>query len=215
VRIADLVGMGCGAAMPALEQAHNFLAANPGSTAAIVCTEICSAAFFSNDDKDIVISNTLFADGSAALVLKSTEQIKGFSTVIKPEWRDALRFRTQDGYLKNVLSEDVPEKAAAAVEEAVTRLLERHDFTLDKIDHWIIHAGGEKIIQALQKQFQLNNDAVQSSINVLKNYGNISSPSVLFVLNEEIVRKNPQPGALGIMTSFGAGFTAHAALIEF
>lgn len=153
-RLADIVGMGCGAALPSLEQAHNYVLAHPGAIAAVVCTEICSAAMFSNDDVDIVISNTLFADGSAAILLQSEApgempsrngaphpRILGFSSRTIPEWREALRFKTEQGYLKNSLGKDVPEQAARALQLAVSDLLTQHERVPSDIDHWILHSG--------------------------------------------------------------------------
>lgn len=225
IRLADLVGMGCGAALPAMEQAHNFLIAHPGATAAVVCTEICSAAMVSTDDIDIVISNTIFADGSAALILqddggiirtgsKAWPRIRAFSSQIIPEWRDTLRFKSKDGHLKNVLGKDVPEQAAEALRRVSRDLIEQSNLEAEQINHWILHAGGEKILNALEASLNLAPERLISSREVLRNFGNMSSPTALFVLKEEIRCRQPQPGEWGILGSFGAGFSAHGALIE-
>ncbi len=217
VRTADLVGMGCGAAMPALEQACNFLHANPGRTAAVVCTEICSAAMVSNDEVDIVISNTIFSDGSAALILSnkpSHVRIHEFQTLIVPEWRETLRFRTENGHLKNVLGKKVPEQSAIAMRTIAGRLLSARNLTPSDIEHWVLHAGGEKILDRLQKEFSLSEKALRSSRTVLRNYGNMSSPTVLFCLDEEIRTRAARDGKWGILGSFGAGFSAFGAILE-
>lgn len=225
-RIADLVGMGCGAAIPALEQAHNFLKANPGKVAAVVSTEICSAAMVSNDEIDIVISNTIFADGSAAVILgtrsgSSTGRatparpvIRGFQSLIVPEWRDTLRFRSQKGHLKNVLGKDVPRQSAVAMKKISGKLADDAGISLGDVDHWILHAGGEKVLDALDAELSLAPGALRASRAVLKNFGNMSSPTVMFVLAEELRAPRPAAGAWGILASFGAGFSAHGALVE-
>lgn len=219
IRLADLAGMGCGAALPALEQALNFVKAHPLAIAAVVCTEICSATFFSNNDPDIVISNALFADGSAAVVLKRDDKrlpiFLSFSSLTFPEWRDSLRFDTEQGRLKNVLGRHVPAQAAQAIRSLVERLLQNAGLHFDQIKHWMVHPGGEKVLAAIQRIFELDPRFLRASRAVLREYGNMSSPSVLFVLEEEMKINPPGPGELGLMISFGAGFTAHGALVKF
>lgn len=210
---ADLVGMGCAAAIPALEQASHFLKANPGAIAAVVSTEICSAAMFSNDDIDIVISNSIFSDGSAAAILK--DPLPSFASWVVPEWKDTLRFKTERGFLKNVLGKEVPQQAAAAVKKLVANILEGNELLPADIQHWMIHPGGEKILQEIEKSLGLTKNQTQASWNVLREHGNMSSASILFVLNKEMEIYPPRPGERGILCSFGAGFSAHAALVEF
>jgi predicted naringenin-chalcone synthase len=222
VRSADIVGMGCGAAFPAMEQAFNFVTAHPDAAAAVVSTEICSAAMFSNNEPDIVISNTLFSDGSAAVILTNKNRlateaglhprIQSFESLIVPAWRDTLRFTTENGYLKNILGKDVPQQAAHALASLTKKILIKEELTFDDISHWIFHSGGGKILDSIEKSLGLPSDALSSSRAVLKNFGNMSSPTVLFVLEEE--RKQSRPGTWGIMASFGAGFSAHAALLQ-
>ncbi len=223
VRLADVVGMGCGAALPALEQASNFLKANPGSTAAVVCTEICSAAIFSNEDPGIIVSNAIFADGSAALILqsdgpggngKSLARVRSFASETRPEWRDTLRFRTDNGRLKNVLDRTVPEHAGEALAAVAARLLGNADLTQRDVARWVMHAGGSRVLDEAERALQLRPGALTSARAVLRDFGNMSSPTVLFVLAESLLRVT-EPGTYAVMASFGAGFSAHAALLEF
>ncbi|MGQ0645525.1 MAG: type III polyketide synthase, partial [Elusimicrobiota bacterium] len=222
-RLADLAGMGCGAALPALEQAYNFLQAHPDSSAAAVCTEICSAAVFSDDAADLVVSNALFADGSAAAVLKAAPPgekgggpvLRGFASLTVPAWRDTLRFRTEGGRLRNVLGREVPAQAAQALESVSADLLGRFGLARADVGRWILHPGGRKVLDAAQERLGLPPEALLSSRRVLERCGNMSSPSVLFVLKEEMESRPPRRGEWGLMASFGAGFSAHAALLEF
>jgi predicted naringenin-chalcone synthase len=229
MRAVDIVGMGCGAAIPALEQAHNFLRANPGATAAVVSTEICSAAMYSDDAPDLVISNALFSDGSAAVILrpgghdssgpgtnrKNFPHILGFESLTIPEWRDTLRFRTERGYLRNVLGKEVPEQAAQSMERLTKQLLEKHDMKSSNLQHWIFHAGGEKILDAIENRLELSPDKLAASRNVLRDHGNMSSPTVLFALKEQLALHPPEPGERALMASFGAGFSVHGMIMEF
>ncbi len=215
VRTADLVGMGCGAAVPAIELAHNFLVANPEATAAVVCTEICTAAMVSNDEIDIVISNTIFADGSAALLLTNASRaengdpaphVRAFNSLLIPEWRDTLRFRSDQGHLKNVLGKNVPEQAARAMKIISEGLCSP--------DHWILHAGGAKVLDAIEAHLALAPDRLLTSRSVLKKYGNMSSPTVLFVLDEFMKQRSPRRNERALLGSFGAGFSAYGAMLE-
>lgn len=222
VPCVDAVGMGCGAALPALRQARDFILAHPEAVAAVVCTELCSAAMFSNDAPDIVISNTIFADGSAAAVLRGSAsegtpqpRLLDFESLVIPEWRNTLRFRTEQGRLKNVLGKDVPQQAGGALGGVVSKLLARHGTAATEVSHWILHAGGEAILNAASAALHLPDPALNAARRILRDFGNMSSPTVLFVLDEEVRANPPAPGALGIVASFGAGFTVHAALVEF
>ena len=219
-RLADLVGMGCGAALPALEAAANFLAAHPDATAAAVSVEICSAAIFSNEEPGIIVSNALFADGAAAAILRGRPperngaahpKILGFASRTFPEWRDTLRFRTESGRLKNILGKDVPAQAADAVAEVADALLDGRP--RGDVARWVLHAGGPRVLDAIQDRLGLPALALGRARSVLRRCGNMSSPTVLFVLAEECGLA--KPNELGVMASFGAGFTAHGALLSF
>lgn len=219
VQYADLVGMGCGAALPALQAADNFCRSHSGQTAAVVSTEICSAAMYSDDAADLVISNALFGDGSATVLLRagsgSGPALTHFSSLVVPEWRDGLRFRTENGRLRNVLSQEVPERAALATQKLLKSVL--HDSGLRRTDitRWVLHPGGAKILEAQERGLGLNSNDLVASWAVLKKYGNLSSPAVLFALKESLRRWPPQSGERALMASFGAGFSAHAVLLEF
>lgn len=226
VRRADLVGMGCGAALPALEQACDFLAAHPDGTAAVVSTEICSAAILLGDAPDLVVSNAIFGDGSAAAILRrdgrpagpaalARPRFLGFRSLTLPEWREALRFRTERGHLRNVLSRDVPARAGAACRRLVLELLDEHGLGRADVAHWVVHAGGRLILDAVERALALPATALESARAVLRDAGNLSSPTVLFVLDEEHRRRPPRAGDLGVLSAFGAGFAAHAALVEY
>jgi len=223
VRMADVVGMGCGAALPTLEQASNFVRTNPGSTAAVVCTEICSAAIYSNEEPGIIVSNAIFADGSAALILRSAgsgsggatlPRVRAFATETRPEWRDTLRFRSDGGRLKNVLDRTVPEHAGEALAAVTSRLLLNAGLEKGDVSRWVMHAGGSRVLDEAERALDLRAGELASARAVLRDYGNMSSPTVLFVLAESLAAP-AEAGSLAVMASFGAGFSAHAALLEF
>jgi len=186
--------------------------------AAVVSTEICSATFFSDDAPDLVVSNAIFADGSAAALLSTRGRgavIIDAASRVAPEWRDTLRFRTDGGHLRNVLGRNVPAQSAKATEGILQTLLKRQNLKRGDIGRWALHAGGAKVLEALEKEIGLAPEALAANRAVLRRFGNISSPTVLFVLAESLRRRPARPGEWGFMASFGAGFSAHGALLHF
>lgn len=215
----DLVGQGCGAALPNLRTAAALIRSGSARHVLCVCVEVCSAAFYLDDDPGVLISACLFGDGAAAAVV-STNPVPGkrqvrwlaSETVLKPEQRDELRFEQRGGMLFNVLKPSVSKLAATAAEEVLARSLAAAGRTRADVRSWNFHPGGRDVILALCDQLSLSESALQHSAEVLREFGNISSPSVLFVLDATL--RNNTPAGLWWMSSFGAGFTCHGALLE-
>lgn len=201
----DAVGIGCGAAIPVLRAADHFLAAHPHATAACIAVEICSAAFYLDDDPGVLISACLFGDGAAATIWKgqgSPQDLRasGFDTVHWPQHREHLRFTHCGGKLRNRLDRSVPEIAAQAVQTLVARR------GPGPFGETIAHPGGKDVLVALRQV--LPNDDLADSARVLRQFGNMSSPSVLFALAERLARR-PVDKNLWLV-SFGAGFSCHS-----
>jgi len=208
--LQDLVGLGCGAAIPTLRAASHVLAAQPNATVACVAVELCSAAFFLDDDPGVLISACLFSDGAAATVWRNAPgptalRCFGFDTVHVPADRDKLRFEQRDGKLRNLLDRAVPELAAGAVSRLWRQRGPR------PVAQVVAHPGGRDVLDALGPVVAPH--SLAASARVLRDYGNMSSPSVLFVLEETL--KTATPGADGDfwLVSFGAGFSAHSCRI--
>ncbi len=204
----DIVGLGCGAAIPSLRTASHLLAAHPRATVACVAVEVCSAAFFLDDDPGVIISACLFADGAATTVWRATPGPTGvrafdFASLHLPEDRDKLRFEQRDGKLRNLLDRSVPELAA----RAVGRLW--HDRGPRPVSRVVAHSGGRDVLEALAPVVAPH--SLDASAQVLRANGNMSSPSVLFALEETLKSGTPSPVAGDFwLVSFGAGFSAHS-----
>ncbi len=215
----DLQGMGCGGAIPCLETGYNYLLAHPNSNVLTLSVEICTATIFFSEDPAILVSNAIFGDGAAATVLTNRPgtrglRVKAFASGLFPEYRQHLQYATQDGKLKNVLSQRVPTLGARCGKQAIDDLLSEAGLGYDDVAHWVVHTGGEKVLDAFQRSLTLPNEAVRSARTVLHDYGNMSSASVLFVLGETLRSQQIRPGDRLMMVSFGAGFSAFAALLE-
>jgi predicted naringenin-chalcone synthase len=210
----DLVGQGCGAALPNLAAAHGVISGGGVRFALSICVEVCSAAFYVDDDPGVLVSACLFGDGAGALVLgaepragrRRVEWRAGWS-LHAPAQREALRFEQRSGLLRNVLTPQVP---ALAARHALA-LLEQAGVERESIGTWILHAGGQKVLERLREALGLDAAELERSARVLSAYGNLSSPFVYFVL-ELALRERAQPGRWW-MSSFGAGFSCHGALL--
>jgi alkylresorcinol/alkylpyrone synthase len=214
VELSDLVGMGCGAAIPTLRNVHHRLKANPELRIAMVAVEVCSAAFYLDNDPGVIISACLFGDGAAASIWtgkppaedswKATE----FENLHLPEKRQLLRFENAGGALRNRLSRDVPKEAAAAVKRLHDQSLAKG---LDPENSIILpHTGGRDVLDALEGVFA-GNDFPESR-TILRKHGNMSSPSVLYVL-KAYLDNTPSPADQLWLTSFGAGFSAYSFIL--
>jgi alkylresorcinol/alkylpyrone synthase len=205
--LQDLVGLGCGAAIPSLRAAGAILAAQPDATVACIAVEICSAAFYLDDDPGVIISACLFSDGAAATIWRATPgptglRCFGFDTVHQPQNRDMLRFEQRDGKLRNLLDRTVPQLAADAVGHLWQSRGPR------PVARVVTHPGGRDVLDALEPV--LAPHSLAASRTVLRDCGNMSSPSVLFALEETLRTAVPGPADDFWLVSFGAGFSAHS-----
>ncbi len=208
--LQDLVGLGCGAAIPMLRAASHLLAAQPGAKVACVAVEVCSAAFYLDDDPGVIISACLFSDGAAATLWGSAPGPSGmrafdFRSLHLPADRDKLRFEQKGGKLRNLLHRSVPELAAGAVGRLWA---ERGARAVSRV---VTHPGGRDVLEALAPVVAPH--SLEASVRTLRNNGNMSSPSVLFALEETLRDGPPGPGGDFWLVSFGAGFSAHSCRI--
>jgi predicted naringenin-chalcone synthase len=215
----DLVGQGCGAALPNLRAAESILTAGRAGKVLSICVEVCSAAFFLDDDPGVLISACLFGDGAGAAVLSNEPSEKNRrvewkfgSSLLVPAERDTLRFSHKNGMLRNILLPQVPRVAGEIAAKLFSDLLAKAGISREKISGWILHTGGRDVILSLREKLNLTEADVRHSAAVLREFGNISSPTVYFVLERAL--HDTVPDGLWWMCSFGAGFSCHGALLE-
>jgi predicted naringenin-chalcone synthase len=222
VKVVDIAGMGCGAAIPNLECSAR-MAILDDRVVLSIAVEICSATFFMEPEPDLVVSNCIFADGASAAVVARTKNknskgiitLLDFESLVLPKERESLRYRSIQGRLRNTLAKKVPIVAARGVKEVMNKILERNGLTPDQIAFWAVHPGGSMVLERIHKELKLPDGALDFSYQILRDYGNMSSPSVMFVL-ERILKKAKSKGKQKcLLLSFGAGFTIFAGLVEF
>src|SRR5512133_1668227 len=214
----DLVGQGCGAALPNMRTAESLLASGRCERVLSICVEVCSAAFYLDDDAGVLISACLFGDGAGAAVLSSEPGLgrgiafEAAGSFMEPQERDSLKFEQRKGMLRNVLLPKVPQLAARAVNTVLTDMEARMRISREAISVWILHPGGRDVLVELGRELNLTPEQLELSAGVLRRYGNLSSPSVFFVLQEAL--KTPRPGGPWWMSAFGAGFACYGALLR-
>jgi alkylresorcinol/alkylpyrone synthase len=214
VKAADLVGMGCGGAVPALECGCGQVDRTRGRPVLCVAVEVCSATHFMDDEPGLTVSNCIFGDGAAAAVLGQVSEqriaLVDFESGLFPEHRDTLRYVYDGGRLRNQLTRRVPVIGAASIERVANRLLSRHGLVPEDISWWAVHAGGTAVLDEVGKRFGLNENDLSASRHVFRECGNMSSPTVLFALRR--IMDLGEARGRGVILAFGAGFTAFAAL---
>lgn len=210
-QLLDLVGLGCGAAVPALRTASALLGQTPHVLT--ICVEVCSAAVYLDDDPGVLISACLFGDGAAAVVgsrkpgRRGVRMVRGESLHL-PEAREKLRFDHRGGLLRNILAPDVPALSASVAADVFARA----ETPAAEIAEWIFHSGGRDVLREITERFGIGEHAVRHSLEVLREFGNMSSPSCLFSLQRAL--REGAPGGKWWLASFGAGFSSHGALLE-
>lgn len=216
--LADLVGHGCGAALPNLQMAEALIASGRARHTLSICVEICSAAFYLDNDPGVLISACLFGDGAAAAVTGNTPgrgrsvRWKNSSSVLNPRDRNLLKFETRGGMLRNVLDKSVPLLVVEHLEQTLQNVCAKSNISKEEINEWILHSGGRDVLAAVRTAFNLDAEKLGWSASVLRDYGNISSPSVLVALERALRAR--APAGTWLMASFGAGISCHAALCE-
>ena len=218
IKAIDIMGMGCGAAIPNLECGCGLLTRTRGRPVISASVEICSATHLIDDDPGLTVSNAIFGDGAAAVVLQANPLSTGglelldFETGIFPEHREALRYRHENGRLRNTLTRRVPLIGAQCIETVCERILARNGMRTDDVAWWAVHAGGTEVLRQVAKKMRIPLSALDASVKVFEKYGNMSSPTVLFALKEMQAQKLTR--GPGLILAFGAGFTAFAALAK-
>lgn len=211
--------MGCAAGVSGMIYAKNFLKANPGKRAAVVAVESPTATFQINDYAMAnIVSAAIFGDGAACVLLSADESDKGPEILDEEMYHfykseEMMGFKLTDTGLQMVLDVAVPETIARHFPDIIHPFLSKNDMEISDINHLIFHPGGKKIIQVVEELFGQLGKNIDRTKDVLKQYGNMSSATVLYVL-QQFMESSPAPGETGLMLSFGPGFSAQRILLK-
>jgi predicted naringenin-chalcone synthase len=212
--------MGCAAGISGIMYAKNFLQANPGKRAAVIAVESPTATFQLDDySMANVVSAAIFGDGAACVLLSSHEEDEGPKILDNEMYHfyDSIQmmgFQLKNSGLQMVLDIEVPDTIASHFPDIIHPFLAKNNLKMEDIDHLIFHPGGKKIVQTVEGLFADLGKNINDTKEVLRLYGNMSSATVLYVL-ERVMDNQPQKGEKGLLLSFGPGFSAQRILIEF
>lgn len=218
-RRLPITELGCAAGAVALARAWEFIRAFPASNVLVVAVELPSLTFQRTDlSQANLVSCVLFGDGAAAAVITGRPaegpNILGAQSYLFPQSLDAMGFDLRDRGLHIVLSRDVPQLIRDRIKGLLCRLLEAHRLRREDIAAFVLHPGGKKLLAYMEEELGLSRYDTQPSWDVLGEYGNLSSASVIFVLHEWLTKRTLRSGDCGVLAAFGPGFSSEMLLLR-
>jgi len=211
--------MGCFAAFPALKMANAFCQAQPDANVLVVCLELCSIHLQASKANDNLISASVFSDGAAGLIVNSQQPSAGgyrldqFSTAIAEGSEQDMAWTIGDTGFDMVLSSYVPQIIESNLAQSIQPLFKDYQMSANDITHWAIHPGGRAILDKVEQSFQLQEQQLASPRNILANYGNMSSATILFVLADLLDRSPSADPETVLAMAFGPGLTIESRLL--
>ena len=215
-------GLGCAGGAAGLSRAHDYCRAYPDAKVIVLCLELCSLTFQRTDlSKSNLIGTSLFADGSAC-ALVTGEQADGDNegffihdtqSTLMPDSEDVMGWDVKDEGLHVVFSRDIPKIIESWLKPNLNQFLAKLDRKTEDIQHFIAHPGGKKVIDAYEKSLSMESGRTEIPRNVLKDFGNMSSPTVLYVL-KEFMEQQPKAGEQGLLTALGPSFSSEMLWLE-
>ncbi len=217
-----IFGLGCVAGAAGIARAADYVKAFPDEACLLLSVELCSLTVQQDDlSAANLISTGLFGDGAAAVVVCGHEceprpgpEIVATRSAFYPETEYVMGWDVSEKGFKIVLSRDVPDVVLKNLGRDVDEFLADNDLARSDIQSWVIHTGGPKVLEATEKALELHNGALDASWNCLRKTGNLSSASVLFVLEEVMKNRRPDPGTWGILAAMGPGFCSELVLLR-
>jgi predicted naringenin-chalcone synthase len=216
--------MGCYAAFPALRAAKSFCEADPRAVVLVVCAELCSLHVRTSNDPDTIMGSALFADGAAAAIVTSMDdpdtpallQLDHFETVLTPVGEESMAWNIGDHGFEMVLGNYVPhiidDHIIGALEPLLARDASLQGLAYTDITHWAIHPGGRSILDKVQSRLELTDQQLVPARETLRNFGNMSSATVLFVLRHILEQDTVEGDERICSMAFGPGLTVETAL---
>jgi alkylresorcinol/alkylpyrone synthase len=209
-------GLGCAGGAAGINRAAEYIRAKPNAHVLLVCVECSSLTFQANDpSRANLVSTSLFADGAAAVVLSGSLpglEVLGGSSTLWDNTEDVMGWEVVDTGLKVLLSKSVPVVVQNHIRPDVTRCLDLLGLSLAQMTHFITHPGGEKVMQAFTEALEIGADKLENSRIVLEQHGNMSSPTVLFILERFLTEF--KAGEYGLLTAMGPGFSAEHVVLR-
>lgn len=212
--------MGCYAAIHGLKIAHQIVESNANAKVVVVCVELCSLHFQKENNMENIAANLLFADGAAAILMTSDNNddkgmvVEDFHSLIALEGESAMAWHLSSKGFLMTLSAYIPKLIESGISELVRKVLDKAKISKSEIDHWAVHPGGRKILEVAKAELGLDENALESSYKVLREYGNMSSPTILYVLKDIWENKVKYTNEKIFGIAFGPGLTMETVLFR-
>ncbi len=221
IKRVPIFGLGCVAGAAGIARCADYVRAYPGQAAALVSVELCSLTI-QREDLSVanLISSGLFADGSAAVIVTGDDvnamgpEIVATRSVFYPETEEMMGWTISEKGFRITLSPEVPVLIREHLGQDVDAFLADHGYTRGDIGSWVLHTGGPKVLEATAAALGLDNGELDASWECLKKVGNLSSASVLVVLEDVMRNRRPEPGTLGVLAAMGPGFCSELVLLK-
>jgi len=221
IRRLPIFGLGCVAGAAGIARAADYVRAYPSQAAALVSVELCSLTI-QKEDLSVanLISSGLFADGSAAVIVTGSDldsngpEIVATRSVFYPETEEMMGWKITEKGFRIVLSPEVPTLIREHLGQDVDAFLADHGYSRADIKSWVLHTGGPKVLEATASALNLHDGQLDASWDCLKKVGNLSSASVLVVLEDVMRNRRPEPGTLGLLAAMGPGFCSELVLLR-
>jgi alkylresorcinol/alkylpyrone synthase len=232
IRRTPIFGIGCAGGAIGLTRAADYALAYPDHTAAILCVEICSLTMQPEDFSTAnLIASGLFGDGAAAVIVRGARtahrssngssqssrpgpQILGTGSVFYPGTEEIMGWDISEAGFKIVLSPLLPDLIKGKLAGDIDTFLGRYELRRADIGNWVIHTGGPKVLDSIQSTLELKDSDLERSWECLRQFGNLSSASVLLVLEEVLMNDTPPPGTYGVLMAMGPGFCLEMILLK-
>jgi alkylresorcinol/alkylpyrone synthase len=221
VRRVPLFGLGCVAGAAGIARLHDHLVGHPDHVAVLLAVELCSLTLQRDDTSPAnLVATGLFGDGAAAVVLTGADrggtgpEVLGSRSRLYPGTQRAMGWDVGSGGLKVVLGVEVPELVRTHVGGDVDRFLAENDLSRDDVGWWVAHPGGPKVLEALAAALEVPREALGVTWSSLDRIGNLSSASVLHVLEDTLRDHPPTPGTHGVLMAMGPGFCLETVLLR-
>ena len=221
VKRLPIFGLGCVAGAAGISRVADYVKAYPKEVAVLLSVELCSLTLqLQNLSIPNLISSGLFGDGAAAVVMVGNgrrapgPRVVATRSVFYPDSERVMGWDISEMGFQVVLSAEVPEVVRRHLRRDVDEFLQDHGIDRGQIVSWVAHPGGPKVLTALEEALELEPDALQLTRESLERVGNLSSTSVLLVLEETMRSRRPEPGSLGMMLAMGPGFCSELVLLE-
>lgn len=221
IKRLPIFGLGCVAGAAGIARAADYVRAYPSQAAALVSVELCSLTI-QREDLSVanLISSGLFADGSAAVIVTGDEldatgpEIVATRSVFYPDTEEMMGWKVSERGFSIVLSPEVPTLIREHLGHDVDAFLGDQGYKRSDIGSWVLHTGGPKVLEATAAALDLHSGQLDASWDCLKKVGNLSSASVLVVLEDVMRNRRPEPGTLGLLAAMGPGFCSELVLLK-